>query len=251
VPEVHPVHENPYALAGALVFWLMLWAPSAAAQTSPPVAVPASPPRAIVDRAVVRFYAPEVGGTAQPRFVSERTLAFEARLEAIADRPDSAGEGYDERQVRAALDHHVTEEMLVSLAHKLIEGSLPGQRPSQADLAEVEQELSAALFDKLGGQARIEAAARAELLGASEVEAMLRRQALAAWYIHRAVTPILHPTDEQLRGVFRTAAHPYRGQSFEQARAGLRRWFVIERVRVTESAYLQAVRSRVRIVVTR
>jgi hypothetical protein len=204
-----------------------------------------------VDRAVVRFYAPEVGGTAQPRFVSERTLAFEARLEAIADRPDGLGDGYGEHQIRAALDHHVTEEMLVSLAHKLIEGSLPGQRPSQADLAQVQVELSAGLFDKLGGQARVEAAASAELLGASEVEAMLRRQALAAWYIHRAVTPILQPTEEQLREVFRTSAHPYRGQDFEQAHAGLRRWFIIERVRVIESSYLQAVRSRVRIVVMR
>jgi hypothetical protein len=229
--------------SSALALLATLCAPSANAQTTPA--------RAVVDRAVVRFYAPEVGGTAQPRFVSERTLAFEARLEAIADRPDSVGDGYDERQVRAALDHHLTEEMLVSLAHKLIEGSLPGQRPSQADLAEVEQELSAALFDKLGGQARVEAAARAELLDVSDVEAMLGRQALAAWYIHRAVTPILHPTDEQLHEVFRTGAHPYRGQSFEEARVRLRRWFVIERVRVTENSYLQAVRSRVRIVVTR
>jgi len=233
----------PFPSAGALLLALTLWAPSAQAQPSPA--------RAIVDRAVVRFYAPEVGGTAQPRFVSERTLAFEARLEAIADRPDGLGDGYDEHQIRSALDHHVTEEMLVSLAHKLIEGSLPGQRPSQADLAQVQQDLSAALFDKLGGQARVEAAARAELLDAPEVEAMLRRRALAAWYIHRAIAPILQPTEEQLREIFRTGAHPYRGQDFEQARAGLRRWFIIERVRATESSYLQAVRSRVRIVVMR
>src|SRR5260370_40508804 len=116
----------------------MLCAPSATAQTTPA--------RAVVDRAVVRFYAPEVGGTAQPRFVSERTLAFEARLEAIADRPGSVGDRYDGRHVRAALDHHVTGEKPVSLGHKLIEGAPPGQRPRHADIAQGEPELSAAHF---------------------------------------------------------------------------------------------------------
>ncbi len=46
----------------------------------------------LVDRAVVRFEAPETGGARRPRFVFERELAFEARLEALSD-PDRAALG--------------------------------------------------------------------------------------------------------------------------------------------------------------
>jgi hypothetical protein len=60
-----------------------------------------------VDRAVARFYAPETGGTAYPRFVFERILAFEARLAAMAEVSEGIGNDYDERDVREALEHHV------------------------------------------------------------------------------------------------------------------------------------------------
>jgi len=85
----------------------------------------------------------------------------------------------------------------------------------------------------------------------AEVTALLRRGALAAWYVDRAMTPILHPSDEQLRDVYRTSAHPYRGQPLEQVRAPLERWFVVERARVAETTFLQAARARVKIVVTK
>jgi hypothetical protein len=211
----------------------------------------ATPPRAVVDRAVVRFYAPETGGTARPRFVDQRVLAFEARLEALAEKPEGFGADYQERHVRAALDHHVGEEMLDSLAHKLIGGSPPARRPSDEDLARIEQDLGTALFERLGGQAQVEGAAAAEQLDASELATVLRRQALAAWYLDRAVSPLLQPTDEQLREVYRTSAHPFRGQPFDQVRSALSRWFVIERVRVAETAFYQGARTRVVVIVTR
>jgi hypothetical protein len=72
---------------------------------------------------------------------------------------------------------------------------------------------------------------------------------MAAWYIDRAVTPILHPGEDQLREVYRTSAHPYRGQPLEQIRRALERWFVVERVRVAESAFLQSARARVKVIV--
>jgi len=210
-----------------------------------------APTRTVVDRAVVRFYAPETGGTSSPRFVDQRVLAFEARLEALAERPEGFGADYQERHVRAALDHHVGEEMLDSLAHKLIGGSPAARRPSDEDLARIEQDLGTALFERLGGQAQVEGAAAAEQLDASELSTILRRQALAAWYLDRAVSPLLQPTDEQLREVFRTSAHPFRGRPFEQVRSALSRWFVIERVRVAETAFYQGARTRVVVVVTR
>jgi hypothetical protein len=205
---------------------------------------------AAMDRTAVRFYTPETGGTAYPRFILERTLAFEARLAAMADEPEGIGDSYDERDVREALEHHVAEEILSSLADKLIADSAPDKRPSTSDLAAVEAAVGTAFVERMGGRARIDQAALAEQIDRAEVDAILRRGALAAWYIDRAVSPLLHPSEEQLRDVFRSSAHPYRGQPFEQVRGALGRWFVIERVRVTENAFLQAARSRVRIIVT-
>lgn len=211
------------------------------------------PPSAglVVDRAAVRFYAPETGGPSHPRFVGERTLAFEARLSAMAETADGLGDGYQERHVREALEHHVAEAMLASLARKLVAGATPGKRPSDAELAAVEQDLGAAFLERLGGRARVEAAAAAEQIRADELDIILRRQAMAAWYIDRAVLPVLAPTDEQLREVLRTTANPFRGQPFDQARAPLQRWYVVERVRAAESSFLQAARSRIVVIVTR
>ncbi len=71
--------------AAALVATLStLVAGGASAQTAPHV---------VADRAVVRFLSPETGGVAHPRFVLERTLALEARLEAMAET-GGIGDGY-------------------------------------------------------------------------------------------------------------------------------------------------------------
>jgi hypothetical protein len=204
-----------------------------------------------IDRTVVRFYAAETGGTAYPRYIFERTLAFEARLEALAAATQGIGEAYQEHDVRAALEHHVAEEILATLADRLIADSPPSRRPSAQELALVEQDLAAAMFERLGGRARVDEAARAEQLDAQEVDAIFQRGALAAWYVDRAITPILHPSEEQLRDVYRTSAHPYRGRPLEQVRAALERWFGVERARVAEGAFLQAARSRVKIIATR
>ncbi len=229
--------------AGLVALAALLAAGAATAETAPV--------HAVLDRAVARFYAPETGGTAHPRFVDQRTLAFEARLESMAERPEGIGDGYQERHVRAALEHHVGEEMLASLAHKLIGGAPANRRPSEEDLARVGQDLGDALFERLGGMAQVEAAAAAEQLDRPELDAILRRQALAAWYLDRAVSPILQPTDEQLREVFRTSTHPYRGRPFDEVRTELSRWFVMERVRAAETAFYQGARTRVVVIVTR
>jgi len=207
-----------------------------------------SSPAVVIERTSVRFYSPETGGTAYPRFIFERVLAFEARLADMAETPDGIGESYGERDLRDAIEHHVAEEILASLADRFVAEAPPDRRPTPGDLATVERDVSAAFVERLGGRKRIDDAARAEQIDDAEVDAILRRASLAAWYIDRAVTPILHPSEEQLRNVFRASAHPYRGQRFEQVRGPLERWFVVERVRVAESAFLQAARSRVQII---
>jgi hypothetical protein len=205
---------------------------------------------AVVDRSAARFFAPETGGAAHPRFVRQRTLAFEARLVAMAERAEGIGDDIEDRHVRDALEHHVGEEMLASLAHKFIVESPANKRPTDVELAQVEHDVGVALLERLGGRPRVDAAAAAEQIDPAEVDAILHRQAMAVWYLDRTVTPILRPSEEQLREVFRTSAHPFRGESFEQAQTSLERWFVIERVRVAESAFLQSARARVRIVIT-
>ncbi len=204
-------------------------------------------PHAVVDRVVVRFFSPETGGAEHPRFVLERKLAFEARLESLA--AGAGGEATEERDVRAALEHDVAEQMLASLAEKLIADSPADRRPGLDEVPRVEQELATALVERLGGRARVDEAARAEQIDAAEVAALLHRAALAAWYLDRA-SPLLHPSEDQLRDVYRTSAHPFRGQPFERVRGALAGWFVVERVRVAEAAFLQSARARVHILVT-
>ena len=82
----------------------------------PAAAPPARPPEAmkVLDRVVVRWHAPETGGPARPQFIFERELAFEARLESLAD-PDPEPGPYHDRHVRAALDRHVAESLLAAL----------------------------------------------------------------------------------------------------------------------------------------
>jgi hypothetical protein len=205
----------------------------------------------VLDRVAVRFYAPETGGPEHPRFIAERTLAFEARLVMLAEGRDGIGDGYQERHVREALDHHVAESMLASLARKLLAGSAPGKRPTDEELATLERDVRAALLERLGGEPRVLAAAAAEQLEPAEVEALLKREALAAWYVDRAVLPVLAPADEELREVLRTAANPFRGQPFDQVRPALQRWYVAERLHAAESAFLQSARSRVVVAVAR
>ncbi len=223
-------------LAGVAVGLSLLLGGPALAQ--PPAT---SPPHALVDGVVVRYYAPETGGSLRPRFVTTRTLAFEARLEALGEEPGRAGLGYQERHVRLALEHHIAEELLASLA---IQG---GSEPT--DLPHMTADARAALLQRVGGEAALLAAAQAEGVDSVEVDAMLRRQARAAFYVDRNVSPILRPSEEQLREVYRTTAHPFKSRKFEEARDDLLRWFVAERLRVAEAAFLQTARSRVKIVV--
>src|SRR5579883_3573241 len=96
-----------------------------------PAAARAQPPATQqVDRVVVRFTATETGGTAQPRFVDERTLAFEARLEVLAEKTEGDGGDYAERHLRAALERHVAETMLATLGDRLLRELPPAQRPA-------------------------------------------------------------------------------------------------------------------------
>ena len=194
-----------------------------------------------VDGVAARFYAADMGGPSRPRFIMQRMLAFEARIQAKTE--DTDARSYQDRHVRAAMEHHIVEELLVSL---------PLERPvDDAELARVGLDLRTGLVQRIGGEATLKAVAEAERISEAEVAAFFRRHARAAIYVERAVLPILYPSEEQLRDVYRTAGHPYKSQKFEEVRLPFAHWYVDERLRAAETAFLQGARSRVKIAITK
>lgn len=198
-----------------------------------------SAPRALVDRVAVRFYAPETGGSSRPRFISERMLALEARFEALSDE-NPASAAYQERYLRAAMERHVAEEILATL---MVE---QGREP--LDLQRQVEDWRAGLVQRIGGAEVLRAALTEEGIEDGELDLMLRRRVRAANYVDRSITPLLHPSEEQLREVYRTTSHPFKSMKYEDARTPLQRWFVAERLRIAETEFLQAARTRVKIV---
>ncbi len=229
--------------AGAL-FAALAVAPSVVAQ---PEAAPRqgdgthAEARAVVDRIAVRFYAPETGGAAHPRFVTERILAFETRLDAMSEEGARHGQVVDERHLRNALDRHIAEELLATLEAT--------SAAPDADAAKLARDARADVEQRAGGDGPIFLAAEEEGLDGDEVQEIFVRRGRAAAYLDRAVTHFLHPQEEQLREVYRTSQHPFHDRPYEDIRAALSRWFVFERLKALESAFLQTARSRVSVVV--
>ena len=195
----------------------------------------------MIDRIAVRFYSPETGGAARPRFVTDRTLSFEARLLAMSEQGASAETPPQERHLHLALDRHVVEELLSSLG---IEGA-----KDSFDLAPMADEARAELERRIGGRGPLERAAAIEQIDPEEVEALFLRHARALYYLDRHVAPLLSPPEEQLRDVFRSSAHPFRDRKFDEVKKEFTRWFVAERVKAAEATFLQTARARIKIVI--
>jgi hypothetical protein len=194
-----------------------------------------------VDRAVVRFDAPETGGALRPQFVFERELAFEARLEALADADRTQGAApYVDRHVRAALERHVAEELLSHLAMD------PEPRPDE--IAVRAGSARAVLEQRVGGADELAHAAEAEGLDASEVDALVHREARASLYLDRMVAPMLEPSEAELREIHHATTNPFRNQRFEDVTSALRKWYVGERLEAALGAFYQNARGRVHIV---
>ncbi len=192
----------------------------------------------VVEQAVVRFWAPDTGGAASPHFVYARVLAFEARVEALADPARGAASvPYRERHVNDALERHVAESVLAALHIE--------PEPSAAELTRQMDAARSRLAQRTGGLDQLEAAAGAEGLGARDLLEVTRRQARASLYLDRMVAPMLEPSTAELRTLHRTRNTPYRAAPFEQIEPGLRRWYVSLRLANAVQAYYQNARSRI------
>lgn len=198
----------------------------------------AEPPRPpiVLDRVLVRWHAPETGGPSKPQFIFERELAFEARLESLAD-PDPEPGAYHDRHVRAALERHIAESLLASLP------ILPP--PDEKVLtarAEVAREI---LEQRVRGRARLVEAAEAEGMSPSELGVLYRRQARASLYLDKMIAPMLEPSEIELRDLWRTGTTPFKDLPFDRVMKQLSRWYVGQRLMQALDAYYQNARSRV------
>ncbi len=195
----------------------------------------------LVDRAVVRFSAPEIGGTAAPQFIFQSTLALEARLEALADRTwePQVDEPYLERHVRAALERHIGEVLLASLH---IEPA-----PTAEELKQQTAAARLGLLQSIGGDAALRDAALAEGIAPRELLELFRRRAQASLYLHRMVAPMLEPSDGELRELHVSAPDALRRQPFDKAREPLKRLLVARRLSAAVETYFRAARTRLRI----
>ncbi|MBX3189470.1 MAG: hypothetical protein KF819_20770 [Labilithrix sp.] len=194
----------------------------------------------VPDRVAVRFFTPETGGAARPRFLTERELAFFARIEAMNEQTALEPNDYPERYVRVATERLVARQMLASLLVQ--RGFEPPDLPRQA------QDARAEIADRIGGNAALEEALRREGIDEQELAAFLRDRVRATWYIDRAISPILTVTEDQLREAYRSALHPFRGTKLEDVRPRMRRWLVGERLRSAELEFLQSARTRIKVV---
>jgi hypothetical protein len=206
---------------------------------------PAATPSAravLLDRVVVRWFAPETGGAPKPQFIFQRELAFEARLEALTD-PDPEPGPYRDRHVRAALDRHIAETLLASLA--ITPEPLPKDIASRAEAAR------AILEQRVHGRDRLIDAASKEGISSDELDALLRRQARASLYLDRMVAPLLQPSLAELRDLLRSGTTPFKDQPFDQVSQALGRWYVGQRLAQAVEAYYLNARARVVIAVVK
>jgi len=199
--------------------------------------------RVLVDRAVVCFEAAELGGPARPQFIFQRTLAFEARLEALAARQRGVKppeRGYSDRDLRAAIERHVTEKILVALPVE------PPLQPEELRRRKVFARLS--VEQMVGGGQDLIDAAYAEGMEDEDIDELLDRRVRASLYLDRMVAPMLNPSDAELREVLRSESTPYRNRGFDEVGVELRQWYVADRLITALAAFFRSARARIRIV---
>lgn len=190
----------------------------------------------LVDRAAARWSTPETGGPPRPRFVTARQLAALARIEAVLEGESEPSD----RFVRVALERRIAEDMLSALL--LRRGPEPVTIPALAEEARLE------LCARVGGCEALATLLAKERLTVADMAPIFVARARSLEYVERALTPIMRPSEEELREAFRTAQHPFRDKRFEEVRGELSRWLVHERLRVAETEYFQNARGRVRLV---
>lgn len=236
---IRPLRSSAKACSPSIALALCLW--SSLALSSDAAAADAPAPAVagqLIDRVAARFTAPETGGSARPRFIFERELAFEARLEALNDASFVAGTSpYLERHVRSALERHMAETLLESLEIT--------PEPSQTELQVRMRSVRLALMEQVGGDGALTLLLGSEGLDSSELTPLLARRARATLYLDRMVATMLTPSDTELRLIHRTTRTPFSAQPYEAVGPLLARWYIGQRLNAAVRAFYEGARSRI------
>jgi len=194
----------------------------------------------VLDRVVARFSDPEADeATGALRFVMMRELILEAWLVAYEKAsPGDTPAVFDDKQLRAALERHVIEEVL----SERLPSSTPPAKVSKG-VGDARLALRLAVDDRLG-EILARASGGASAGGAAELETILLRRARAETYLEIAVAEPVDVTEGELRNAW---AHPPKmleAMDFEKAVPALRVLVRAVRLREAAQAYYQAVRAR-------
>jgi hypothetical protein len=194
-----------------------------------------------VDRAVIRYFASELGGAFSPRFIFERELSFESRLQALSDpdRLKDAARPYTGRHIRSALERHIAESLLANLR--------VDPAPTELEIARQAELARSILCNRIGGDPIFADAVAQEGMSEREVNNFLRRQARASIYLDRMIAPMLTPTRTELRQVYAVEHHPFVQLSFEEAEPLLRQWWIGHRLADAVEQFFSNARQRVSI----
>ncbi len=190
-----------------------------------------------VDRVAARFVSPETGGSSRPSFVTERELAFFARMEALSSQATLEPGEYPERFVRVALDRLVARTILSSL---FVQRGVALPSFSQR-LVDARLELEA----RVGGRVVLSELMREEGIEEAELRSFLEAEVRAVEWVDRFMVPLLSVSEEALREAFRSATHPHRGAKFEDVRGPMASWLILERFRAAELEFMQSARTRI------
>ncbi|MEZ4443464.1 MAG: hypothetical protein R3B72_30615 [Polyangiaceae bacterium] len=199
-----------------------------------------------IDRVAVRWYARDAGGAKKPRFIYARELAFEARMEALAERLRLPA-AFSEKNLRSALERHITETMLANLPVE--------PKPTPKEVATYAEAARAILLQRIGdgdvklGAKLLDEARRAEGITNEELDALLRRRARASWYLDKTIAPMLKPSELDLRQAHRRGETPFTEQRFEEVEPQLRQWFVSTRLATALDRYFRNARARITVFV--
>ncbi|MBM4356497.1 MAG: hypothetical protein FJ096_00145 [Deltaproteobacteria bacterium] len=189
-----------------------------------------------LDRTVVRWALRSASQDGRPRFILARELAFEARIEAMSEGRKFA-QAYTDSHVRAAIQRHITEEILAELP--------VDPAPAPRDVGRYAEDARRAIEQQVGGRAQLNLAASAEGITAEELNALLRRRARATYYLDKMVAPMLQPSESDLREVHRRGDTPFTASPFEEVEESIRSWYVSARLRAALDSYYRSVRTKV------
>jgi hypothetical protein len=193
----------------------------------------------LLDRTVVRWSAPELGGAVHPRFLGDRELSFLGRLEALAD-PELSSNQPQERHRRAALDRAIAESLVLT--------ELESSPLDDAELEAETQEARRRLELLVGGWQALAEAAQAEGIGEQERLELYRRRAQVRLLLRRSKAPVAEPSERERAEALQSGRSPFTGRPLEEVRAELGRWLVEEGIERALRAKLQAARGRLKIV---